>query len=154
MKIQMNPQIRPVQAESSGAARTKSLEKAARDFESILIGQFFQLMHSTVSDEGMVEKSFPRKIYEEMMQGEFASEFTKRGGFGLSEVLVDRFNRGQGGEAATVPGALPGNTGREALPLGKKDRFMKIGSENDQNTNSRMISLNEIYKGQKAVDRK
>jgi Rod binding domain-containing protein len=73
----------------------KKLEKAARDFESILIGQIFELMNSTVGDEGVIEKSFPRKMFEEMIQGEFAKEFSGQGGLNLQKVLVERFNSGE-----------------------------------------------------------
>ncbi len=78
---------------AAGNGNMKKLEKAAKDFEAILMSQFFRIMHSTVGDEGVIDRSFSRKIYEEMIQNEFAGAFCEQGGFGLQKVLVDKFKR-------------------------------------------------------------
>ncbi len=98
MKIQSEISAGSAGTTNGDGRDLKKLEKAARDFESILIGQFFKLMHSTVGDEGAIEKSFPRKLYEEMMQDEFAREFSGQGGFNLQKVLVERYTSGKPAE--------------------------------------------------------
>lgn len=88
MEIKVNNNMKATAACNQGI---KKLEKAAKDFEAVLMSQFFRLMHATVGDEGVIDRSFSRKIYEEMIQDEFAGAFCEQGGFGLQKVLVEKF---------------------------------------------------------------
>ena len=40
---------------------SRKLEEVSKDFEGILIGQFFRLMSSTIGEGGIIEKSFQRR---------------------------------------------------------------------------------------------
>jgi Rod binding domain-containing protein len=97
---------------TSGIEGRRRLEKAAVDFEAILIGQFFKVLHSTVGNGGLIKRSFQRSIYEEMLQDEFAKSFAKRGGFNVHKVLMKQLGSGSHG---TTDSPEPG----EAPPAGK-----------------------------------
>ncbi|MBU8922184.1 MAG: rod-binding protein [Bacteroidales bacterium] len=129
MKAMMTNKISPAIGANRQIAEKAEIEKAARDFESILIGQFFKLMHSTIGDSGVIERSFSRKIYEEMMQDEIAKEFSKSGGLSLNKVLVDRFVRIQ---ESNSRGRGTGEDGPRMLSIGQNgsmpvaDRMMRL----------------------------
>ncbi|MCD6379222.1 rod-binding protein [bacterium] len=70
--------------------RNCTLKNAARDFEAIFVGQLFKNMYSTVGNAGVIKQSFPRKIYEEMIQREYAKVYAKRGGLGLGKIIAEQ----------------------------------------------------------------
>lgn len=76
----------------NGFKNEKQLEKVAKDFEAILIGQFFRLMNKTISNEGVIKKSFERGIFEDMFHDELAKAYAKRGGLNLHRIIVDYFS--------------------------------------------------------------
>lgn len=131
MKIQSEISAGSVNTSGGDGRNLKKLEKAARDFEAILIGQFFKLMHSTVGDEGVIEKSFPRKMYEEMMQDQFAREFSGQGGFNLQKVLVEKFTSGEN----------PGVDANRRLPVLEDTKSMKKPDEGFRGQTARFSPL-------------
>jgi Rod binding domain-containing protein len=114
-----------------------NMQEVARDFESLLIGQFFKLMHSTITDRGVVGKSFQRNIYEEMLQTEFARAFSRRGGFGLHQEVVESF-RFSGDNS----------TGRDEGSKKKVEGYKKIidgsSSEVHPNGSSSRLDIKEL----------
>ncbi|GEM_PF-2796923 len=119
----------------NGAGKQKSigdesgkLEEVSRDFEGILIGQFFRLMSSTIGEGGIIEKSFQRSIYEDMLQNEFARVFSRRGGFRLHEILVKRLGaRSNNDLRPTEACDVNGEAADDGLKLKRLNRrFMKI----------------------------
>jgi len=124
-----------------GIKNSRQLEDVAKDFEAILIGQFFRLMNKTISSEGFIKKSFERGIYEDMFHEELAKAYAKRGGLNLHRIIVDYFN------GSKVSGRVP------RLPAFKKiervrlhdnsgRRFMKL-KENDNR--SRRLEVKNKY---------
>jgi Rod binding domain-containing protein len=74
----------------SGTENAETLQEAARGFEEVFVEQLFRNMFSTLNRSSMVEKSFQRKIYEEMLQKEFADIYVENGGVGLGRALVEQ----------------------------------------------------------------
>jgi Rod binding domain-containing protein len=107
------------------------LEKAARDFEAVLIGQFFRIMRSTVQSDGIIGRSFQRRVYEEMIQDEFAKSFAERGGFGMQELLIEKFQ----GVRSASPDVKRIDTnvhGREAARGNRAERTGIVESEDER----------------------
>ena len=104
----------------NGIKDRRQLENVARDFEAILIGQFFRLMNKTISSEGFIKKSFERGIYEDMFHDELAKAYSKRGGLNLHRIIVDYFN------GSKVSGRVP------RLPAFKKIERVRLNDHSNR----------------------
>jgi Rod binding domain-containing protein len=86
--------LRPVRDTIGGPA---TAEKAARDFESVLLQQLFQEMRKTVDSSGLLESN-----EDEQVQGIFwsylAQDVADKGGIGLWKELARKMNQAQAGE--------------------------------------------------------
>jgi flagellar protein FlgJ len=73
------------------------IEKSAKDFETMAIGQFLQPMFDTVN---LAKNAFSGGAGEEawnpMLVQEFAKQITARGGIGLAKPVYDAMLRTQG----------------------------------------------------------
>lgn len=102
-RTQMNLQVQQQmlqsakQARSSGANDVESqqrIQKAAADFEGLLLQQMFKSMWNTVERaEGSLSASREESLYQDMLQQELAKEITASGGIGLQEILVKEITR-------------------------------------------------------------
>lgn len=73
-------------------------EAALREFESILIGEFTNIMFSTIPTDGVTGGGHAESIYRSMMGQEVGREIAKRGGLGLMPALMNEVIRMQGGQ--------------------------------------------------------
>ncbi|MBD3180327.1 MAG: hypothetical protein GF417_12550 [Candidatus Latescibacteria bacterium] len=87
----------------SGTEKAESLQEAARGFEEVFVEQLFRNMFSTLNRSSMVEKSFQRKIYEEMLQKEFADIYVENGGVGLGRALSEQLKSRMNPQQAPRP---------------------------------------------------
>lgn len=74
-------------AQTSGAAKSKSLEKACRDFESIFVNLMLQEMRRTVPKDGLLNGGLGADIYTSMMDSEMAKTITQQRGLGLADSM-------------------------------------------------------------------
>ena len=63
------------------------LKKSCQEFEAIFIRTLIKSMRATVPDGGLLEKNTDSQVFEEMMDGELATQTAKRGEFGIAEAL-------------------------------------------------------------------
>ncbi|MCF6465064.1 flagellar biosynthesis protein FlgJ [Clostridium sp. Cult2] len=72
-----------------------ALKKTCKEFESIFLSLMFKEMQKTVPEDGLVEKSTGRKIFEDMHIDELSKEIANRDqGFGIAEMLYEQFKNG------------------------------------------------------------
>jgi len=55
--------------------------------ESTFLRYLLRKMRESIPDDGLVERSSARKTYEEMLDGALAESISRRGSFGLAEML-------------------------------------------------------------------
>ncbi len=72
---------------SKGESREEA-EKAARDFEAIMVKQMFSAMWATVPKGGLLSGSREEEHYQEMLQDSLAKEFAKGEGMGIRDVIM------------------------------------------------------------------
>jgi flagellar protein FlgJ len=65
----------------------KKLKDACRQFESIFITMLLKNMRNTIPEGGYLQKSYPRQVFESMMDEKIAEEITKDHGMGLGQQL-------------------------------------------------------------------
>lgn len=77
--------------------RRQGLQKASKEFEAIFIRQMISSMRKTVGEGGLLNKSNGQKIFEDMLDEEWAKKLSSRGGKGsLSDILYRQLSRQMG----------------------------------------------------------
>ena len=71
----------------------ETLKKVTKDFEAIFLNMMMKSMRDTLPEGEFMEKSFGRKIYEEMQDEKMAEEIAKGGGIGLAKELYDQLSK-------------------------------------------------------------
>jgi flagellar protein FlgJ len=66
------------------------LMEACQQFESIFIHQMISQMRATIPEGGLFEKSQGEKIFQDMLDHEYAQNISKAGGIGLAKILYDQ----------------------------------------------------------------
>ncbi len=71
------------------------LQKAAQDFEAVLLNMVLKAMWKTVPKSGLFEKNSATKIYEGLMHSSLSEEMAMNGGMGIAKVLAQQLHREQ-----------------------------------------------------------
>lgn len=101
--------------------RREALRQATRDFEAIFIQQMIAAMRQTVGEGGLLRKSLGEKIFESMLDEEWAKKLAGRGGpRSLSELLYQQLSRQLG--ATGEPDSSASLTEANRLQVGEGDR--------------------------------
>jgi Rod binding domain-containing protein len=77
------------------------IKKAAKDFESMLIGQLMAPMFEALKTDGMFGGGSGEEMFRPMLLEQYAKGITKAGGLGISDSIAREMMRLQGG--ATAP---------------------------------------------------
>jgi flagellar protein FlgJ len=75
------------------------LKKSCQEFEAIFIRTLIKSMRATVPDGGLLEKNTDSEVFEEMMDGEIATQAAKQGEFGIAEALFRQLYQDKGANA-------------------------------------------------------
>jgi len=75
----------------------QGLRKVSKEFEAIFIRQMIASMRKTIGEGGLLNKSNGEKIFEDMLDEEWAKKLSSRGGKGsLSDILYRQLSRQMG----------------------------------------------------------
>jgi Rod binding domain-containing protein len=69
----------------------EQVDKAAKEFEGILLAQLFRVMRSTIPETELLGSGFEREVYEDMMFTEIASVSARSDSLGIAEMLYRQF---------------------------------------------------------------
>ncbi len=92
-QIQQNQDFAKILSKASEEKDEKALKSAAQDLEAVFIKMMLDAMRKTVHDDGLIAKSNGEKIFESMLDQEYAQELTKAGGIGLSDIIVQQLSQ-------------------------------------------------------------
>ena len=70
----------------------KDMEKVARDFESVFVNKLFESMRKGVPKSGLLDSS-AMKMYQSLMDQEFAKLMSERKGMGIGEMVYKDLSR-------------------------------------------------------------
>jgi len=87
----------PTAAQSTGKDRA-SLKKSCQDFEAIFIQSMLKAMRKTVPEGGLFAKSNATKIFEDMLDQEFAVSIAKNQSVGLAEQIYRQMEKNLPGD--------------------------------------------------------
>jgi flagellar protein FlgJ len=105
-------------AQGSPESRRAGLREVAREFEAVLMQQMVTAMRQTVGESGLVAKGQGEKVFESMLDEQWARRLAAGGGpSSLSEMLYRQLCRQSGlapevapGPSLGAPAALPAPT--------------------------------------------
>jgi flagellar protein FlgJ len=69
------------------------LRKAVQELESVFINMMMKTMRSSIQEEdGFFKKSESEKMFEGMLDEEYAKKLSEAGGIGLTDLIVDQLS--------------------------------------------------------------
>ena len=71
------------------------LQKAAQDFEAVLLNMVLKAMWKTVPKSNLFEKDSASSIYEGLMHSSLSEEMASNGGLGIAKVLAQQLRKEQ-----------------------------------------------------------
>lgn len=71
----------------------EELREACREFEQYFVNQLFKEMRNTVHSGGLIPKSQGEKLFEEMLDDEYAKEISKGNGIGISDMMYKQLSK-------------------------------------------------------------
>jgi len=78
---------------TSGSQSLEQAEKAATDFESLLLQQMIQSMWSTVPEGGMLSGSREEELYRDMLNKQVAEHMAETQGLGIKDIIVEEMKK-------------------------------------------------------------
>ncbi|MBI4403581.1 MAG: rod-binding protein [Deltaproteobacteria bacterium] len=93
MKI---PPVHP--SPSQPVQRDAELDKVSRQFEALFLDHMVSVMRKTVVKEGFIPESNAERIYQAMLDNEYAQKMADSNQIGLSELLYQHLLRTQAGQ--------------------------------------------------------
>lgn len=103
----VNPDASIFQMRTSSAERTLSnarsgiqpdtlsdagLEKASKEFESLLLNFMIREMRATVPESALFPQSMAEEIFTGMLDEKISAEMAQNGGIGISRMIFDQLN--------------------------------------------------------------
>ncbi len=79
----------------SNLKNSQEVQKAAQDFEAVLLNMVLKAMWKTVPKSDLFEKNSATNIYEGLMHSSLSEEMASNGGLGLAKVLAKQLQREQ-----------------------------------------------------------
>jgi len=89
------------------------LKETAEEFESLLLEHLLKDMRGSIPKSTLFGNDPGRKIFDEMLDGEFARVMSKRGGIGIAEFMV----RGMSDDTKVKPAV---SNPASSLPIGRR----------------------------------
>jgi len=71
----------------------KKLLQACQNFESIFLQMMLKNMRSTITEDGFIEKSYDREIFEGMYDEKLSEEMAKGQGIGLAQQMYKQLSK-------------------------------------------------------------
>ncbi len=109
----------PTGTRSPLAARNRSAEDIAKEFETLLVTQMIGAMREAGPKSGLLEASPERRLMDGAFDHELARSLVERGGLGVAESLVGNLGR-LSGEVPPPPGTTSPLLGRVTSDFGAR----------------------------------
>ncbi len=79
----------------NGPKSPHELQKAAQDFEAVLLNMVIKAMWKTIPKSELFEQNNATQIYEGIMHTSLSEEMARNGGMGIAKVLYQQLSREQ-----------------------------------------------------------
>ena len=91
------------------AATDKDMDRlkvASQEFEAYFVNSLFKEIRKTIQDGGLTEKSQARETFEGMLDEEMSKLISKKGGFGIADLIYENMSRVYGSKDVTEVDAI------------------------------------------------
>lgn len=103
-------QLRSGNRGTDPAATRLALREVSKEFEAVFLNQLVSAMRKTVGDSGLIPKGEGEKMFEGLLDEEWARSLSGRHGpGGLSDLIYRQLSRRMGLEESQASGAGPGH---------------------------------------------
>ncbi|MBF0352261.1 MAG: rod-binding protein [SAR324 cluster bacterium] len=68
----------------------QQLKKVASDFEALMVQQMMESMRESVGESELLPQSQGEKVFQSMLDGEYASMASQKGELGLSRIIYEQ----------------------------------------------------------------
>jgi len=79
----------------NGPKSQYEIQKAAQDFEAVMLNMVIKAMWKTIPESGLFENNNATQIYEGLMHSSLSEEMARNGGMGIAKVLYQQLSREQ-----------------------------------------------------------
>jgi Rod binding domain-containing protein len=95
-KIEANI-LAPIETHPATAEKKNpAVQKVAQQYEALFVNQLVTAMRKTVSKGGFVPESNAERVYQSMLDSEYAQKMAETEQLGLSKLIYDHLLRNQG----------------------------------------------------------
>lgn len=106
------------------------IREVADLYEKYFLKEMMKQMRSTVSEGGFMKANNAEKIFQEQLDDQYSSEWNKRGGFGISDMIYQELTQKFGSQLG-LKNTVSSPMG--PLPLDKKIQVKPLNSVNPKN---------------------
>lgn len=114
--------------QAGGEAKKAAIRKAAVEVQSIFVEMMLKSMRDTVGKDTLTGGGHGEEVYSSLLDREYASAVSRRGGFGLAEMIEQQL-LAQGGGSANV---IKGSVGISSDEKTTKNSKIEVSNENQQ----------------------
>jgi peptidoglycan hydrolase FlgJ len=79
----------------NGPKSQHEIQKAAQDFEAVMLNMLIKAMWKTIPESDLFEKDNSTQIYEGLMHSSLSEEMARNGGMGIAKVLYQQLSKEQ-----------------------------------------------------------
>jgi len=117
----------PTTASDSQMEAKEKMQKAARDFEALLIGEMFKVMRKSIHKSELTKSGFGEEMFESILDGKISENLAKRDMLGIAKMLerelLGKLNGSSSQERLQMPvlGKITSNFGMRTHPITHKE---------------------------------
>jgi len=91
---------------SGGAAKKAAIHKTAVEFQSLFVEMMLKSMRDTVNQDKLTGGGHGEEVYGSLLDREYAAAVSRRGGFGLAEIIERQLLAQEGGGDKVIKGSI------------------------------------------------
>lgn len=91
---------------SGGAAKKAAIHKTAVEFQSLFVEMMLKSMRDTVNQDKLTGGGHGEEVYGSLLDREYAAAVSRRGGFGLAEIIERQLLAQEGGSDKVIKGSV------------------------------------------------
>ena len=113
---------------AGGEAKKAAIHKTAVEFQSLFVEMMLKSMRDTVNQDKLTGGGHGEEVYGSLLDREYASAVSRRGGLGLAEIIERQLLAQEGGSKEVIKGNV-GNSSDEKTTNTSK---IEVSHENRQ----------------------
>jgi flagellar protein FlgJ len=92
--------------QAGGEVKKAAIHKAAVEFQSLFVEMMLKSMRDTVGQDTLTGGGHGEEVYSSLLDREYSSAVSRRGGFGLAEMIERQMLAQDGGSAKVIKGSV------------------------------------------------